>query len=308
VAAIVGPLGTGYANPTGGVAQGLIGTFPGVEYLQSYRAPQGLVLPVPYAAVVNRVSALASTVNNYTTPTFTPGASSLLIVIVDAEWDGTAGAGTIGDTLGGLVWTQIANTNDANFYKFAAWYAQAPSSPTAGTITVTFPSAAGTRRWAIIVDEVPSIDTVTPVVRSVVNTTAFAATVPINFAAGPTATDYGYAAILQEGTGPAPTAPSGFIQATSQQTATGTGRVTTAFKPGSVAQNNSWTNAPTNQTVAFALEIKPSTGTAPSSVTLTPATLITSGVAVTADPGATSVTLTSAPLATCAAWRSLRPS
>lgn len=207
------------------------------------------------------IATSASAVNSVVTASFTPGASSLLVVSVEAEWDGTAGVGTIADTLGGLTWTNITNFNDSNFGKFAAWYALAPASPSAGTVTVAFNATAGTRRFAVVVDEVTGADTSTPVTQSVVNTSAFATTVPLAFSVAPAASSLVYTVMLQQ-SATAATAPTGFTALTSQLNGGSTGRVVTAYKASAAAQSNSWTGAPANQTDAFALEVKAAAGPA----------------------------------------------
>jgi hypothetical protein len=201
-------------------------------------------------AFATKSSSSASAANSIASSSFTPTASAFLVAIWQAEWDGTTGAPSIADTLGGLTWTQITNADDFGFNKMAVWYATAPSSPTAGTVTVTGPTGTGTRRHALLVKEVTGAGVVA---QTAFNITAFAATVPVVFGSAPAATSAVLTGLCQENT-TAPTIPTGFTADTSQNDGSTTGLITTATKASSVSTSNSWTGAPTNQTLGFAIE------------------------------------------------------
>lgn len=134
----------------------------------------------------NLSSSAASSTNGITSSAFTPTASALLVVSWVAEWDGPAGTPTITDSVG-LTWTNVFSGTDFGYYYMGVWYALAPSSPSSMTVTVTGPAATGTRRHAMLVDQVAGCDTTTPVPQSVANDTAYSASIPVVLGSTPAA-------------------------------------------------------------------------------------------------------------------------
>jgi hypothetical protein len=124
---------------------------------------------------------------------FTPTASSLLLAVY-AHRSGASNALTIADTLGTLTWTQYTRNVDAGGHhiRVSIFWAIAPASPSAGTVTVT--SDGNVARTLLRVWQDTSIDTGSPI-RQNKSGISSASTLSYTFDSAPLSTNACFAAV-----------------------------------------------------------------------------------------------------------------
>lgn len=155
-----------------------------------------------------------------TSASFTPTADALVIA-ASFNTGGTSqnGQGTISSTHSpALTWTAITGTGGGNTTGgVRAWWAIAPSSPGAGTVTVTLGGTPTIQDLRVI--ETAGADPTTPIagLASAIATTA--TTITVNLAATPAAGDRKVGLVVNRNKSTAPTVGSGFASVDSAASA-----------------------------------------------------------------------------------------
>lgn len=206
-----------------------------------------LSAPTSLATAVNTGTSAAAT-----TASFTPAANSLVIVVVSSfTASGTAAVTySISDTLGGYSWTKVEATNGGvgNATTATIFYAVAPGSPTAGTVTVT-PSSTGLASWGMLVQPFQITGNATS---SPVAATGTAASATVTLSGVPASTsEVLVLGSAGQGSDPASTQPSG-MTALFTDVHSGTYTYSTAgYKNGSASQGNTFGSLPNPASVAI---------------------------------------------------------
>ena len=164
----------------------------------------GPVAPTSPVTLIPSTSVVTGAVHSATTPSFTPAASSLLVV--PASLSGSPSV-AVTDTLGGLTWHQLYGLPS---YRVVLFWAIAPSSPTAGTITLTAANSSTYFTVGDVIQVTSGFTAASPIAQSTENDVSGSGgsgTTTLTATLGSTATGINIALLAQSYDNTSPVAP-----------------------------------------------------------------------------------------------------